>query len=364
MTEPQFFPRPKGLTVQEIVALTGAVARPGVPADRRVTGIAPLDRAGPTDLVFLQNKKYAGQVAHTRAGICLTTEAFAARVPAHVAVLVSPIPYRAFVQVAHALYPDAKRPSSLFEADGVSLGALVHPTARLESGVVVDPAAVVGPRCEIGSGTTIAATAVIGPDVRIGRDCYIGAGVTLTHALVGDRVIIHPGARIGQDGFGYLPGFTGHGKVPQVGRVIIQNDVEIGANATIDRGAIRDTVIGEGSKIDNLVQIAHNVEIGRHCLIASQTGISGSTTVGDFVMMGGKVGITDHITIGTGAQIAAGSGVMSNIPPGTKWGGSPAEPARDWLKGQAALRRLARQGGRNDSGKSEGARDAGETSSE
>jgi UDP-3-O-[3-hydroxymyristoyl] glucosamine N-acyltransferase len=350
MTEPLFFERPNGLTAQEIAALTGAVARPGAALERRVSGIAALNLAGPRDLAFLQNPKYAAPFATTRAGMCLTTERFADTAPPDVAVLVTPAPYRAFVAVAQALYPTALRPSSLFEASGVSGSAHVHPTARLESGVTVDPAAVIGPRAEIGSGTVIAPTAVIGPHVRIGRDCVIGAGATIVHALIGDRVLIHAGARIGQDGFGYLPGPRGHGKVPQVGRVIIQDGVEIGANATIDRGAIRDTVIGEGTKIDNLVQIAHNVEIGRHCVLASQTGISGSVTVGDFVMMGGKVGIADNVTIGSGAMLAAGSGVMSHVPAGAKWGGSPAGPAREWLKGAAAVRRLARRGGTNEAG--------------
>ena len=178
-----------------------------------------------------------------------------------------------------------------------------------------------------GAGTVIGPTAVIGPDVRIGRNCAIGAGTTITHALIGDRVIIHPGARIGQDGFGHLPGVRGHDKVPQIGRVVIQDDVEIGANATIDRGAIRDTVIGEGTKIDNLVQIAHNVEIGRRCLLAAQTGISGSSVVGDYVMMGGQVGVADNMNIGTGASIAASAGVAWDIPAGKKYGGTPAEPA-------------------------------------
>ena len=255
----------------------------------------------------------------------------------------TPAPYRAFVIVAQKLYPGAMRPSSLFEASGVAAGAQVHPTARLESGIVIDPAAVIGPRAEIGAGTVIGPTAVIGPDVHVGRDCVIGAGCTIVHALIGDRVIIHAGARIGQDGFGFVPGAAGHGKVPQVGRVIIMDGVEIGANSTIDRGAIRDTVVGEGSKIDNLVQIAHNVEIGRHCVLAAHTGISGSCTIGDYVMMGGRVGITDNITVGAGVMIAAGSGVMSNIPPGEKWGGAPAQPAREWLKANAALRRLTRR---------------------
>jgi len=343
MAEPQFFERPHGLTAQEITALTGAVARGAIGA-RRISGIAPLDRAGPADLAFMQNPKYAAAFAATHAGICLTTEKFAASAPARIGILVTPAPYRAFVMVAQKLYPGAMRPSSLFEASGVTAGALVHPTARLESSVVIDPGAVVGPRAEIGAGTVVGPTAVIGPEVRVGRDCVIGAGCTIQHALIGDRVIIHAGTRIGQDGFGYLPGAAGHGKVPQVGRAIIMDGVEIGANATIDRGAIRDTVIGEGTKIDNLVQIAHNVEIGRHCVLAAHTGISGSCTVGDYVMMGGRVGLADNITVGAGAMIAAGSGVMSHIPAGEKWGGAPAQPAREWLKANAALRRLTRRG--------------------
>jgi UDP-3-O-[3-hydroxymyristoyl] glucosamine N-acyltransferase len=343
MTESLFFERPKGLTAQEIMALTGAVARSGVSADRRIGGIGPLDRAGPGELAFMQSPKFISQFATTRAGLCLTMEKFADKAPAHVALLITPAPYRAFVTVAQELFPGAMRPSSLFEASGVSAGALVHPSARLEAGVVIDPAAVVGPRAEIGADTLIGPTAVIGPNVRIGRHCVIGAGVTIVHALIGDRVIIHAGARIGQDGFGYLAGAGGHGKVPQVARVIIQDGVEIGANTAIDRGAIRDTVIGEGTKIDNLVQIAHNVEIGRHCVIAAHTGISGSCTIEDYVMMGGRVGLADNITIGTGAMIGATAAVMNDIPAGEKWVGAPAMPAKEFFKSVAVLRKLARR---------------------
>ena len=157
------------------------------------------------------------------------------------------------------MFPDALRPSSMFVAADITPGAFVHPSAHCEAGVTIDPGAVIGPDVEIGAGTIIGATAVIGPGVRIGRDCAIGAGASVVHTIVGDRVIIHPGCRIGQDGFGFLMGAGGHQKVPQVGRVIIQDEVEIGAGTTIDRGAIRDTVIGEGTKIDNLVQIGHNV---------------------------------------------------------------------------------------------------------
>ena len=339
---PDFLPNTRSLTIAEIVALTRAEPGPGVALDASISDIAPLDSARASDISFLDNPKYLGALATTRAGACLVMPRFAKAAPAGLAVLVTPQPYRAFVSVARALFPDALRPSSLFGTVGRASEAHVHPSARLEAGVTVDPLAVIGPDSEIGTGTLIAAGAAIGKSVAIGRDCVVGPGATVAHALIGDRVVIHPGARIGQDGFGYLPSAAGHVKIPQSRRVIIQDDVEIGANTTIDRGSTRDTVIGEGTKIDNLVQIAHNVSIGRHCLIAGQVGISGSAVLGDFVMLGGKVGIADHITIGAGAQLGAQSGVMHDVPPGERWLGSPAQPVRDFMKGVSVVRRLAR----------------------
>jgi len=341
---PDLFPTNRGLTIGEIVALTRSKPRAGTPLDRRIDNIAPLDAAGPSDIAFLDNAEYLDELAGTRAAACLLTPRFEAAAPDRLAVLVTQQPYGAFVAVARALFPTALQPSSLFGASGRTAGAQVHPSARIEAGVIIDPLAVIGPGAEIGTGTLIATGAVIGPRVAVGRHCAIGAGVTLQHALIGDRVIIHPGARIGQDGFGYLPSPQGHQKIPQTRRVIIQDDVEIGANTTIDRGATRDTVVGEGSKIDNLVQIAHNVVIGRHCLIASQTGISGSATVGDFVMMGGQVGLADHVSVGAGAMLGAQSGLMADVPAGARWIGYPALPVREWWKMIAALRRLARSG--------------------
>jgi UDP-3-O-[3-hydroxymyristoyl] glucosamine N-acyltransferase len=342
MTAPVFFQPTRGFTVGEIAALTGAEPRDGSALGHRISNVAPLDLAGPNDLTFLDNAKYADQLGATRAGACLMIRRFEKQAPSQLAVLLAPEPYRAFVTVMRELFPQALRPSSLFDATGVAPGAFVHAAARLENGVVVDPGAVIGPRAEIGAGTVIGPNAVIGPQVRIGRDCAIGAGSSIQHALIGDRVVVHPGCRIGQDGFGFIMGAKGHLKVPQVGRVVVQDEVEIGAGTTIDRGAIRDTVIGEGSKIDNLVQVGHNTSIGRHCVVVAQSGISGSVTLGDFVVLGARVGIRDHVTIGEGAQIAGTSVVYEDVPGGAQWGGSPAKPIKQWLREVALIKRLVR----------------------
>jgi UDP-3-O-[3-hydroxymyristoyl] glucosamine N-acyltransferase len=344
MSEPVFLRRARGLTLAEIAALTGAPSPSAPLLARRIVDVAPLDRAAPNAVSFFDNKNYAANAGATHAGACFTTAALAEQLPPHVPALVVREPYRAFVAVARELFAHALRPSSLAEPGAVA-GAHVHPSARLESGVTVEPGAVIGPRAEIGGGTIIGATAVIGTEVRIGRDCSIGAGAVITDALIGDRVIIHSGCKIGQDGFGFVMGESGHLKIPQVGRVIIQDNVEIGAGTTIDRGAIRDTVIGEGSKIDNLVQVGHNVSIGRCCIVAAQSGISGSSTLEDFVALGGGVGVGDHVTIGEGAQLAGASNVHANVPPGARWGGTPAKPVKLWFRELRMLAQLARAKG-------------------
>jgi UDP-3-O-[3-hydroxymyristoyl] glucosamine N-acyltransferase len=346
MAPPHFFKRPLGLTVGEIAVLTGAEPSTGARLDYLITNVAPLDRASPSDLAFLDTAKYADALMSTQAGVCLTTKRFEKQAPTGVNVLCTNEPYRAFIAVARELYPDALRACSLFEAKGVAPGAIVHPSAQIEDGVVVDPGAVIGPRAAIGAGTVIGPTAVIGPDVQIGRNCSIGPGASIIHALIGDGVIIHPGCRIGQDGFRFHTDGTGHTKVPQLGRVIVQDNVEIGAGTAIDRGAGGDTVIGEGTKIDNLVQIGHNVTVGRHCMIVAECGISGSVTLGDNVTLGGQVGIADHLTIGEGAMIGAKSGVVSNVPAGEKWLGFPAWPGREFLRATAALRKYIGAGKR------------------
>ena len=345
MSDPSFFPAPRSTTVAEVCSWVGAAAPDERSAYVVLQGVGPLDTAAPGDLTFLDNKKYVDQLATTRASACLVASRFADKVPDGVVAIVVADPYRAFATVVGRFYPAAlKLEGAWGEANGVSAAAHVHPTARLEPGVVIEPGAVIGAHAEIGTGTVIGAAAVIGHDVRIGRNCHIAPQVTLIHCLLGNRVIVHSGTRIGQDGFGFAMGPKGHQKVPQIGRVVIQDDVEIGANCTIDRGANRDTVVGEGTKIDNLVQIAHNVVIGRHCIIVSQVGISGSTKLGDFVVLAGQVGLTGHLTIGSGAQIAAQSGVMEDVPPGARVMGSPSRPFRQHARELATLKRLARPG--------------------
>ncbi|MFE1598826.1 UDP-3-O-(3-hydroxymyristoyl)glucosamine N-acyltransferase [Methylobacterium sp. ID0610] len=341
MSDPVFFPSAGPIALSEVATLAGATLPEGADPDLAIRGTAPLESAGPEDLAYMDNAKYAEALGQSRARACLVSPRFAARVPEGTLALVTPQPYRGFAKVLARLVPSAARPASLFGATGVSPGSFVHPEARLEPGVVVDPGVVIGPGAEIGTGTVLAAGAVIGPGTRIGRHCAVGPGASLLHALIGNRVIIHGGARIGQDGFGFAMGAGGHLKVPQVGRVIIQDDVEIGANTTIDRGASRDTIVGEGTKIDNLVQIAHNVVIGRHCVIVAQVGISGSTTLEDYVVLGGQVGVVGHLRIGMGAQIAGSSNINKDVPPGARWGGTPAKPVREWFREMTTLKRIA-----------------------
>jgi len=344
MADPRFFmntgPHALGEIAQRVGAELGAGADPAL----MIEDIAPLDRAGPTHLSFLDNPKYVAAFEASSAGACVLSERYVERAPSNVALLIAKDPYRTYALISQLFYPEEVRGAPEFDpAGGIHAGAHIHPGARLGQEVTVEPGAVVADGVEIGDGTTIGAGASVGRGCTIGRNCYVAPNVTISHAHIGDRVIIHPGVCIGQDGFGFAMGLPRHEKVPQLGRVIIQDDVEIGANSTVDRGAGPDTVIGEGTKIDNLVQIAHNVEIGRHCIIVSQCGIAGSTKLGDFVVLAAQAGVAGHLTIHTGAQLAARSGVSHDVPPGERYGGAPARPIKDWARELAAVKNLARR---------------------
>ncbi len=300
-------------------------------------GVAPLQTAGPNEVSFLDNRRYVSALDQTLAGAVIVHPDLAARVPATAVSIVTSEPYAAWARVAALFYPSPPP----FPG--------IHPSAVVADGALVDPSAEVGPLslietgAEVGAGSRIGPSAVIGRGVIVGRDCRIGAHVSLSHALLGARVYVYPGARIGQEGFGFAYTKEGFLSVPQLGRVILEDDVEVGANTTIDRGSSQDTVIGAGSRLDNLVQIGHNVVLGRCCVIVAQVGISGSTVIGDFVRVGGQAGFTGHLRIGERAEIGAQAGVMSDVAPGARVVGSPAWPIREFFRQVAVLRKLAKK---------------------
>lgn len=347
MADPRFFEKEGPFSLSELASKIEATVHEGSDKAITIVDVAPLDSAGPGEIAFLDNPKYVGAFEATKASACIVSPKFVDKAPAGMALLVSDQPYRSYALAAQCFYPTSCSPSDTFgDASAVSPAAHIHPSARLGDGATIEPGAVVGAGCEVGTGAVIASCAVLTKGATVGRDSYIGPGATVSHAHIGDRVIIHAGVRIGQDGFGFAMGLPTHEKIPQLGRVIVQDDVEIGANTTIDRGAGPDTIIGAGSKIDNLVQIGHNVVIGQGCIIVAQCGLSGSGEFGDYVALGARVGTIGHIKIGDGVQIAARSSVIHDIPAGQRWGGTPAKPVREWQRELIALQRMAKDYGK------------------
>ena len=337
MADPRFFFVAGPFTLQELAGIADAELNEGSNPQSEFTDVAPLDTAEAAHIGFLDNKLYTEAFSQSRAGACLVHPDLADRAPEGMALLLTKEPYHGFARISRAFYPLPEIQAGIDDGAAVDETAVVGDGTRIESGAVIGPGAEIGSQCLIGANT------VIGSGVIIGQGCQINASVTVANAIVGERVIIHSGARIGQDGFGFALGPEGHLKVPQLGRVMIGDDVEIGANTTIDRGSGPDTVIGTGTIIDNLVQIAHNVQIGKGCVIVSHVGISGSTKIGDFVMIGGQAGFAGHLVIGSGARIGAQSGVIRSIEPGVTVQGSPAQPAKEFWKQVALLARMAKK---------------------
>lgn len=339
MPDPRFFKRSAPLSLNAIAALSGARLHESSDPEYIIEDVAPLDVASSQDLSFLENKKYKNQFFETKAGACFVSPDIvqSADIPVDLNLLIADYPYKAYALTAQAFYPDP------LLIPGVHPSAVVDDTAVLGDGVQIDPGAVIGPAVELGDHVHIGAHVVIGAGVRIGDHTRIGVQATISHAIIGAYGHIYPGVRIGQDGFGFAIDPAGHIKVPQLGRVVIEDHVHIGANTTIDRGAGPDTVIGQGTWIDNLVQIGHNVKIGRGCIIVAQTGISGSTVLEDFVALGGQSGVAGHLHIGSGARVAAQSGIMRDIPAGEEHMGYPAIPIKQFMRQVAALNRLIKK---------------------
>jgi UDP-3-O-[3-hydroxymyristoyl] glucosamine N-acyltransferase len=306
-------------------------------SDLQIEGLAPLQTAGPNEVSFLDNRRFASVLKTTQAGAVIVHPDMQALVPKTTIPILTPAPHVGWAKVAALFHP--VRP--------VTPG--IHRSAVVDESAVVDPSAEVGPLCvieagaEIGPGCRIGPGAVIGTGVIVGPDCRIGTHASLSHAQLGARVYVYPGARIGQEGFGFAPTKSGFQTAPQLGRVILEDDVEVGTNTTIDRGSLQDTVIGAGSRLDNLVQIGHNVVLGRCCVIVAQVGIAGSTVLEDFVQVGGQVAIDGHLRMGRGARIGAQSGVMWDIPSGAEVIGSPSQPKREFFRQVAVLRRMGRK---------------------
>ncbi len=335
--DPRFFQRAGPHT---LAAVADAAAGEAPPRRLRLTGVAPLQTAGPTEVSFLDNRKYAPALEQTRAGAVIVHPDMVDRVPSGTVPITTEQPYVAWARVAALFHPlPPLRP-------GVHPAAVVDAAAQVDPSAEIGPLAVIGAGAEIGPRCRIAPFAMIGEGVVLGPDCRIGAHASLSHALVGMRVYVYPGARIGQEGFGFAISPDGFLTVPQLGRVVLEDDVEVGANTTIDRGSLHDTVIGAGSRLDNLVQIGHNVRVGRGCVIVAQAGISGSTILEDHVVLAAQAGLTGHLRIGRGVRIGAQAGVISDLPAGVEVVGSPAQPRRAFFREVAVLRRLVRDRGR------------------
>lgn len=335
MADPRFFHRTGPYTLGHIASITGATIERGS-VDLMIDDIAPLDLAGPGQLSFLDNARYRDSYRTSKAAACFVAPEMVEHAPNGMALLVTKTPYKANALAAQAFYPDA------WPASRIAKSASIDPTAKIGDGCIIEENVVIAAGVELGKGTWIQANTVIGENCVLGERCRIGSNVTLSHCHIGQATRIYPGARIGQDGFGFAIDPAGFVKVPQLGRVMIGVHVEIGANTTIDRGASGDTVIGDGCWIDNLVQLGHNVKLGRGCVIVAQVGIAGSTVFDDYVVIGGQAGVAGHLKVGKGARIAAQSGVMRDIPAGAEVMGFPAIAIKQFMRQAAILNKMTK----------------------
>ncbi len=335
MADPRFYDNRGPIALADLCR-DANISLPGdADGGAEIFDVAGLQQAGPSHISFFSEARAKEDFHSTKAGWCLTKLKENHPAPKSVTLIPVDAPSVAFANVARLFYPEHVLQISAQEKS-------IHASARLGKGVILAPGVVIGPNVEIGDGTRIGANVFIGRGVAIGRNGEIGPNASIAFAFLGDEVIVQAGACIGGCGFGFASDANGHVKIPQLGRVIVQDRVEVGANTTIDRGALSDTVIGEGTKIDNLVQVGHNVRIGRNCIIVSKVGLSGSVTLKDFAIIGGATAVAPHVTIGQGTRVAAMAGVMHDLEDGQSYSGIPARPARVFFREVATLAKLAK----------------------
>ena len=338
MADPRFFTKQNSISLAELAVIAGGVlAESAVErSSLAISDVAPLDLAGPGQISFLDNVRYKDSFSKSNAAACIVSDSMAAFAPSGMALIISKNPYKSYALVAQAFYPEQ------YPESDISPAAHVDPSAIIGKGCVIEAGSVVKANAKIGDGCWIESGAVIGAGVEIGAKSRIGTCSSVSHAVLGQAVRLYPGVRVGQDGFGFAIDPAGHVKVPQLGRVMIEDHVEVGANACIDRGSGPDTVIGAGSWIDNLVQIGHNVKIGRGCVLIAQSGIAGSTVLEDYAVIAAQAGVAGHLRIGKGARIGAKAGVMKNVPAGEEQLGAPAMPVKEFMRQVIALKRLTK----------------------
>ncbi|MBI3441364.1 MAG: UDP-3-O-(3-hydroxymyristoyl)glucosamine N-acyltransferase [Proteobacteria bacterium] len=335
MADQRFFALAGPFRLERLAEMTGSALSDPSRVSILISDVAPLETAEKDQLSFLDNKKYLDVFKATKAGACFVRPELAGMAPNGMACLLNKNPYKAYAIAAQSFYPPTLLKSFRATTAIIDKSARIGANCVIEDGVIIEANVKIGDRCRV------QAQAVIRENVEIGDDCDIGPHAYITHALIGSKVRLHPGVCVGRPGFGFAIDPAGYVAVPQLGRVIIESDVEIGANSTIDRGAGPDTVIGQGTRIDNLVQIGHNVKLGKYCIVVAQVGISGSVQIGDYVMLGGQAGIAGHIQIGSGAKVAAQSGIMRDIPPGGAYMGSPGVPIKQGMRQATVLAKLA-----------------------
>lgn len=327
MADSRFFLNAGPFTLRELCDHVGAELSDGSNPDLVIKDVGSLEDAKSDEISFLDNKKYVSALADTSAGACILDKKFVGKAPEGVSLILTNKPYKAYALIAQKFYPSISTSSNSIHST-----AVIAETASVGDNCVISAGVVVGENVEIGSGCQLAPNVVIHDGCKIGENTSIGANATVEYSFMGNNCEIHSGVRIGNRGFGFAMEPDGYVNVPQLGRVIIGDNVEIGANSTIDRGAGPDTVIGDGTKIDNLVQIGHNVQIGKQCVIVAQSGVAGSSVLGDYVVMGAQSGVAGHITMGTGVQIAGRAAVIKDVEAGQAVAGTPAMPIKEFFR--------------------------------